>query len=110
MICENCGCDYARSRPVCPECGTPAPGYETWTTDGKWAAPAPAEGEEVPPVLASWRTSVGWSIAGLLAGGYLVALACMAVAALLGAGLTAILLGAGAPLAQASPLDRKSVV
>lgn len=28
----------------------------------------------------------------------------MAVAALLGAGLTAILLGAGAPLAQASPL------
>lgn len=104
MICENCGCDYARSRPACPECGAPAPGYEKWATDGKWAAPAPAEGEEVPPVLASWRTSVGWSIAGLLAGGYLVALACMAVAAILGAGLTAILLGAGAPLAQASPL------
>ena len=104
MICENCGCDYARCRPVCPECGTPAPGYEKWATDGKWVAPAPVEGEEVPPVLASWHTSVGWSIAGLLAGGYLVALACTAVAALLGAGLTAILLGADAPLAQASPL------
>lgn len=104
MICENCGCDYARSRPACPECGTPAPGYEKWATDGEWTPPAPVEGGEMAPVLASWRTSVGWSIAGLLAGGYLVALACMAVAALLGAGLTAILLGAGAPLAQASPL------
>ncbi|MEC4272400.1 hypothetical protein VJ923_04390 [Adlercreutzia sp. R25] len=104
MICENCGCDYARSRPACPECGTPASGYEKWATDGEWAAPAPVEGEELPPVLASWRTSVGWSIAGLLVGSYLVGFACMAVAALLAAGLTAILLGAGAPLAQASPV------
>lgn len=104
VICENCGCDYARSRPACPECGTPAPGYEKWATDGEWVAPAPVEGGELPPVLASWRTSVGWAIAGLLVGSYLVGFACMAVAALLAAGLTAILMGAGAPLAQASPV------
>lgn len=104
MICENCGCDYARSRPACPECGTPAPGYEKWATDGEWTPPAPVEGGEMAPVLASWRTSVGWSIAGLLVGSYLVGFVCMAAAALPAAGLTAILLGAGAPLAQASPL------
>ncbi|MFR5093198.1 MAG: hypothetical protein ACLTDR_15500 [Adlercreutzia equolifaciens] len=34
MICEKCGCDYARSRPARPECGTPAPGYEKWATGG----------------------------------------------------------------------------
>lgn len=44
MICENCGCDYARSRPACPECGTPAPGYEKWATGGEWIRPSPAEG------------------------------------------------------------------
>lgn len=104
MICEKCGCDYARSRPTCPECGTPAPGYEKWTIDGQWTPPLPAEEEGLPPVLASWRTSVGWSIAGLLVGGYLVSLACMVPAALLAAALTAIFLGIGAPLAEASPL------
>lgn len=92
MICEKCGCDYARSRPARPECGTPAPGYEKWATGGEWIRPSPAEG-------GGWRRfrradaprSAGRS-PGLLVGSYLVGFACMAAAALLGTGLHAVCL------------------
>ncbi|WP_304426440.1 hypothetical protein [uncultured Adlercreutzia sp.] len=104
MICEKCGCDYAKSRAACPECGAPAPGYEKWASEGTWEPATPVPGPDEAPVLASWKTSVGWSVLGLLAGGYAWGIVSMVIAALLTAPVFLAIKASGSAIAAAAPV------
>lgn len=50
MICPQCGCDFAKCRPVCPECGCPAEEQGIRLSDTAWeeACTRPSKGAVNP--------------------------------------------------------------